>query len=151
MRELAYGADHPKAVMDTPQSVEAVSREDFLRWHDCIFSRNLSGAELFLSGRVTPPMIDGINRIFGSVAVDTDSDTSPHILPFDTVAPSFRFIESPGALQSAIRFAIPSIPRTHPDYIMLRCAVVALGGYFGSRLMSNIREDKGYTLSLIHI
>lgn len=148
VRELAYGADHPKAVMDTPQSVEAVSREDFLRWHDCIFSRNLSGAELFLSGRVTPPMIDGINRIFGSVAVDTDSDTSPHILPFDTVAPSFRFIESPGALQSAIRFAIPSIPRTHPDYIMLRCAVVALGGYFGSRLMSNIREDKGYTYGI---
>ncbi|WP_289769367.1 M16 family metallopeptidase [Muribaculum intestinale] len=148
VRELAYGADHPKAVMDTPQSVEAVSREDFLRRHDCIFSRNLSGAELFLSGRVTPPMIDGINRIFGSVAVDTDSDTSPHILPFDTVAPSFRFIESPGALQSAIRFAIPSIPRTHPDYIMLRCAVVALGGYFGSRLMSNIREDKGYTYGI---
>lgn len=148
VRELAYGADHPKAVMDTPQRVEAVSREDFLRWHDRIFSCNLSGAELFLSGRVTPPMIDGINRIFGSVAVDTDSDTSPHILPFDTVAPSFRFIESPGALQSAIRFAIPSIPRTHPDYIMLRCAVVALGGYFGSRLMSNIREDKGYTYGI---
>lgn len=148
VRELAYGADHPKAVMDTPQRVEAVSREDFLRWHDRIFSRNLSGVELFLSGRVTPPMIDGINRIFGSVAVDADSDTSPYIRMFDTIAPSFSFIESPGALQSAIRFAIPSIPRTHPDYIMLRCAVVALGGYFGSRLMSNIREDKGYTYGI---
>jgi predicted Zn-dependent peptidase len=43
---------------------------------------------------------------------------------------------------------IPSIPRSHPDYIMLRCAVVALGGYFGSRLMANIREDKGYTYGI---
>ncbi|MDE5704866.1 pitrilysin family protein [Muribaculum sp.] len=148
VRELAYGADHPKAVMDTPQSVEAVSREEFLKWHNRIFSCNLSGAELFLSGRVTAPMIDGINRIFGSVAVDSESVTPPYIRPFDTIAPSYRFVESQGALQSAIRLAIPSIPRTHPDYIMLRCAVVALGGYFGSRLMSNIREDKGYTYGI---
>ena len=148
VRELAYGADHPKAVMDTPQSVEAVSREEFLKWHNRIFSCNLSGAELFLSGRVTAPMIDGINRIFGSVAVDSESVTPPYIRPFDTIAPSYRFVESQGALQSAIRVAIPSIPRTHPDYIMLRCAVVALGGYFGSRLMSNIREDKGYTYGI---
>lgn len=148
VRELAYGADHPKAVMDTPQSVEAVSREEFLKWHNRIFSCNLSGAELFLSGRVTAPMIDGINRIFGSVAVDSESVTPPYIRPFDTIAPSSRFVESQGALQSAIRVAIPSIPRTHPDYIMLRCAVVALGGYFGSRLMSNIREDKGYTYGI---
>lgn len=148
VRELAYGADHPKAVMDTPQSVEAVSREEFLKWHNRIFSCNLSGAELFLSGRVTAPMIDGINRIFGSVAVDSESVTPPYIRPFDTIAPSCRFVESQGALQSAIRVAIPSIPRTHPDYIMLRCAVVALGGYFGSRLMSNIREDKGYTYGI---
>lgn len=148
VRELAYGADHPKAVMDTPQSIEAVSREEFLKWHNRIFSCNLSGAELFLSGRVTAPMIDGINRIFGSVAVDSESVTPPYIRPFDTVAPSYRFVESQGALQSAIRVAIPSIPRSHPDYIMLRCAVVALGGYFGSRLMSNIREDKGYTYGI---
>lgn len=148
VRELAYGADHPKAVMDTPQSVEAVSREEFLKWHNRIFSCNLSGAELFLSGRVTAPMIDGINRIFGSVAVDSESVTPPYIRPFDTIAPSYRFVESQGALQSAIRVVIPSIPRTHPDYIMLRCAVVALGGYFGSRLMSNIREDKGYTYGI---
>lgn len=148
VRELAYGADHPKAVMDTPQSVEAVSREEFLKWHNRIFSCNLSGAELFLSGRVTASMIDGINSIFGSVAVDSKSVTPPYIRPFDTIAPSYRFVESQGALQSAIRVAIPSIPRTHPDYIMLRCAVVALGGYFGSRLMSNIREDKGYTYGI---
>lgn len=44
--------------------------------------------------------------------------------------------------------SIPAIPRTHPDYNALRMTVTALGGYFGSRLMTNIREDKGYTYGI---
>lgn len=43
---------------------------------------------------------------------------------------------------------MPAIDRNHPDYIVLRLLVMALGGYFGSRLMSNIREDKGYTYGI---
>ena len=44
--------------------------------------------------------------------------------------------------------SIPAIPRYHPDYNLLRMTVTALGGYFGSRLMMNIREDKGYTYGI---
>ena len=51
-------------------------------------------------------------------------------------------------MQSAIKIGIPTILRTHPDYIPLRILITALGGYFGSRLMQNIREDKGYTYSI---
>ena len=38
-----------------------------------------------------------------------------------------------------------SLDRNHPDYLKARVLVTLFGGYFGSRLMSNIREDKGYT------
>lgn len=54
----------------------------------------------------------------------------------------------PAALQSAISCFIPTPEREHPDYVPLRFAVMALGGYFGSRLMSNIREEKGLTYGI---
>lgn len=60
----------------------------------------------------------------------------------------FYFTEKPDALQSAIRLGIPSINRTHPDFPALQVLNTILGGYFGSRLMANIREDKGYTYGI---
>lgn len=53
-----------------------------------------------------------------------------------------------GSLQSAVRMGRDAIFRTHPDYAALYFANTALGGYFGSRLMQNIREEKGYTYGI---
>ncbi|MEY4926304.1 MAG: hypothetical protein RI894_740 [Bacteroidota bacterium] len=52
------------------------------------------------------------------------------------------------SLQSAICLARPFFNREHPDYIDATILNVVFGGYFGSRLMSNIREDKGYTYGI---
>lgn len=51
-------------------------------------------------------------------------------------------------VQTAIRFGRKLFPRKHPDYANLFFLSTVLGGYFGSRLMSNIREDKGYTYGI---
>lgn len=56
--------------------------------------------------------------------------------------------EQPGALQSAIRIGRPLFNKTHPDFIAFTVLNTILGDYFGSRLMSNIREDKGYTYGI---
>lgn len=56
--------------------------------------------------------------------------------------------KKPGAVQTAIRMGAPALFRTHDDYPALFIANVALGGYFGSRLMQNIREEKGYTYGI---
>ena len=73
----------------------------------------------------------------------------------DTVQPGvsssgelFTLIEKPEALQSAIRIGAATIDRTHPDFPALQVVNTILGGYFGSRLMANIREDKGYTYGI---
>lgn len=145
MVQLVYGDGHPKSLMDTPERVLAVTRDQLAAWHERVFLNNLAGAELFLSGRVTPAMVADVNRTFGAVAVDASSLLPPHVEPMRPVASAREYVACQGALQSAVRVAIPTISRSHPDYIALRCAVVALGGYFGSRLMANIREDKGYT------
>ncbi len=57
-------------------------------------------------------------------------------------------IEVPESQQSAVVMALPAIDRSNPDYIDLRLAIMALGGYFGSRLMHNIREEKGLTYGI---
>ncbi len=57
-------------------------------------------------------------------------------------------IEHEGAVQSAVRIGRPLFNKTHPDFCAFSVLNTILGDYFGSRLMSNIREDKGYTYGI---
>jgi predicted Zn-dependent peptidase len=54
-------------------------------------------------------------------------------------------VDRPGAVQSSLRIALPAVHRTHPDHAALQLANLVFGGYFSSRWVENIREDKGYT------
>jgi predicted Zn-dependent peptidase len=56
-----------------------------------------------------------------------------------------QFIEKQGSMQSAIRIGRQMVGKQHPDYNRFILLNTILGGYFGSRLMSNLREDKGFT------
>ena len=57
-------------------------------------------------------------------------------------------VAKPDAVQSAIRIGCLLFNRTHPDYIPFSILNTVLGGYFGSRLMTSIREEKGYTYGI---
>ncbi len=87
--------------------------------------------------------------------IDTFSDWENAADPADvsqqlieSATEHFYFTEKPDALQSAIRMGLPMVNRTHPDFPALQVLNTVLGGYFGSRLMANIREDKGYTYGI---
>ena len=67
---------------------------------------------------------------------------------FDTAQPGRIFCEVSNSVQSAVRLGWKGITRDHPDYQGLHVASMILGGYFGSRLMRNIREEKGYTYGI---
>jgi predicted Zn-dependent peptidase len=58
------------------------------------------------------------------------------------------FVEKADALQSSLKMGCFMMDRLHPDFLKTRAMVTLFGGYFGSRLMSNIREDKGYTYGI---
>ncbi|WP_300851969.1 pitrilysin family protein [uncultured Rikenella sp.] len=74
-------------------------------------------------------------------------------------APEFRFpepesrpfvhIERPEALQSSLRIGRLLFPRNHPDFTGMQVVATVLGGYFGSRLMRNLREQHGYTYGVM--
>jgi zinc protease len=100
-----------------------------------------------VSGKVTTGITDELSTVFGS-----DWRYSDHLAvpPMDFFKPKEQklLIEKDDALQSAIRIGRRLFNKTHSDYPGMMILNTVLGGYFGSRLMANIREDKGYTYGI---
>jgi zinc protease len=101
---------------------------------------------IIVSGNVDEGIINELENLFGI----WQSEVTFKVNQFKFEAPQAteHIIEKPQALQSAIRIGIPTINRVHPDFAAFQVLNTVLGGYFGSRLMANIREDKGYTYGI---
>ena len=125
---------------------KTLHREDMLAHFKQMYQP--SNCTIIISGKIEPEILQLITNTFDKdwTNGDVKSDTSqPEIEP---AAEHFYFTEKPDALQSAIRMGLPVINRNHPDFPLLQVLNTVLGGYFGSRLMANIREDKGYTYGI---
>lgn len=106
-----------------------------------------SNCRLIISGNVSKSLLQELSLYFGDQWLATDEVplTEPN-LTADTG--QLIYDERAEALQSAIRIGMPNINRNHVDYPALQFVNTLLGGFFGSRLMRNIREEKGYTYSI---
>ncbi|MEO8793995.1 MAG: pitrilysin family protein [Daejeonella sp.] len=102
---------------------------------------------IILSGKVSDEALSEINNLFGK---DWESGPTFRDNEFDFTATEGKehYIQKDDALQSAIRIGQIAITRTHEDFPGFQVLNTILGGYFGSRLMANIREDKGYTYGI---
>lgn len=142
-----FGEQHPLGRYAELKDYDAISPEvlkDFYVKH--YHSRNCSA---YVSGKITPEVIRCIEEHFGDAAWGEPagpSETKKFALNTDLT--KRIFIEKKDALQSSLKIGGFSLPRQHADYLELRVLVTLFGGYFGSRLMSNIREDKGYTYGI---
>lgn len=146
---MIMGEDNPLSRPPSAEEILALTRDELreLARHVCATS---AGLTVYAAGKVTPTVIDGIDRFINIISI-RESHNSPIKLqpaPFIACRPGEQRVKMTDSLQSAVVMNIPSIPRSDPDYTDLRLAVMALGGYFGSRLMTNIREDKGYTYGI---
>jgi zinc protease len=103
-----------------------------------------AGATLVLVGDLTPDKaLDTAERVLGTWnggGKQVDLPRTPRIEPGPLV-----LADRPGSVQSSLRVALPAVDRTHPDHAALQLANLLFGGYFSSRWVENIREDKGYT------
>lgn len=140
------GDSHPLAQKPESTQIAAVTLEQLVAWHR-LTCGSPRGMHLFLAGNVSDSLTDMVARLFGNDAQTTEP-VPFNIVPFCPQPPVRVHVPLADAIQSAVRISAPSIPRSHPDYLDLRLLVMALGGYFGSRLMMNIREDKGYTYGI---
>jgi zinc protease len=142
LQRRRYG-DHPYTrEVPKAEDVAAVVPEAVRSLHAASVVPN--GATLVLVGDVDPDtMVAEIERALGAWSSDARARKLPE-LP-DLVPGDVLLVARPGAVQSQIRLSAQAVPRTDPRYPALQLANLAYGGYFSSRLVENIREDKGYT------
>jgi predicted Zn-dependent peptidase len=135
--------DHPYAVQTpAPEDVKEVTPVQLLGLH--AERMHPDGAILVLVGDIAPDAaIDQVEAELGGW-----QGAGPHVElpPAPQPAPGpVLLVDRPGSVQSSLRLALPGVPRTHPDHAALQLANLVFGGYFSSRWVENIREDKGYT------
>lgn len=143
--QLLMGDDHPSARDVYDSEIEAITRHDVKEFHNkWIRPEN---CVIVASGKVDAKLFAFIDKSFGCDRI-TSSMLDCKIIPSNPSDIHFKVVDKDDAMQSSVVFLQNSIMRNHPDYIKLRIVITALGGYFGSRLMKNIREEKGYTYSI---
>ncbi|XVU24656.1 M16 family metallopeptidase [Actinoplanes sp. CA-054009] len=137
-----YGK-HPYAVQTPePEQVRSVRPAQLRALHaDRV---RPEGAVLVLVGDINPEKaIDAAEKALGSWTGPAKDGTIPPTPPLEPGP--LLLVDRPGAVQSSLRMALPALERTDPDYAALQLANLVFGGYFSSRWVENIREDKGYT------
>lgn len=109
----------------------------------------LNNAFVLASGKFSNADLKEIENHFGSYPVSQSLSTPQFFSPANKSSiPKKIIIERENAVQSAIRIGKHWLDKTHPDFQQMIITTTILGGYFGSRLMKNIREDKGYTYGI---
>ncbi|UII28580.1 insulinase family protein [Fulvivirga maritima] len=140
-RNALFGDKHPYGKVITESDILNVSSQDLKGF----FKSNLSNFEILVSGAVEP-YLDHIVKTFSSMPVTTEiSKNSQFTLDYKAQQINDN---KENSSQTSIRIGKPIISKSHPDYSKLLITNHILGGYFGSRLMKNIREDKGYTYGI---
>lgn len=140
VRRNIFGSKHPYGSAVEEQHVASLTPADLAGFYET----NFSPAEVYLHGNFTEEHLNWVVNqlgIFNSRAVN-EKKFSP--IPEERKS----FEERPESVQSSIRLGKEIINRGHPDYFSLLLLNHILGGYFGSRLMKNIREDKGLTYGI---
>lgn len=138
-----WGEAHPLAHIVCPEDYDAITREDLLDYYTKVY--NSHNCSIFVAGEFDDVMLDALQDKFGKEEWGAGS-----LLADVVVAPPCslccrRNVTVEGAMQSCVKIGFMSMDSSHPDYCIFRFLTVLLGGYFGSRLMSNVREENGYT------
>jgi predicted Zn-dependent peptidase len=141
---LLYGEQHPYGKFTRPEDFDGVTRDEILAFYKKYYQK--SKLIMFVAGRLPGNLEQILDENFGDLPV--------HDVPVLDIAArpaiekKHRISNDPDGVQGSIRIARPFPNRHHPDFIKVQVLNTILGGFFGSRLMTNIREDKGYTYGI---
>jgi zinc protease len=144
--EMMFGANHPYGFYIKPEHYEAIQRDDLKQYHKKHYTA--SHCTIIVSGIVNKKAIKAINNVFGKKEWLGESYHLKSNYSAEVFKEKKVFVQKADALQSAIRVGKLMFNKKHPDYAGMQVLNTILGGYFGSRLMKNIREDKGYTYGI---
>lgn len=139
-----YGETHPYGRFTRFEDFDAITKEELVKFYQQYY---LNGKlVIFVAGKLPGNIFPLLNTHFGDLK--NQPVTSPAIATQPSEEKKYRVINDPNGVQGAVRVATPFHNRHHPDFLKVQVLNSLLGGFFGSRLMSNIREDKGYTYGI---
>ena len=142
--KYVYGEEHPYGRFTRFEDFDSITREQLIKYYQQYY---LNGKMIiFVAGKLPGNIFSLLNKNFGDLKNQavTINDIATH--PADEK--KYRVINDPNGVQGAIRLGTPFPNRHHPDFLKSQVLNSLFGGFFGSRLMTNIREDKGYTYGI---
>jgi len=143
--ESVFGKDHPYGYKLKNEDFTVLTPALLTDFHNKNYTpENMA---IIISGRMPEKTIEILEKYFGNIGTGTVNTDDALTLPKEEKRKKIH-IDKAGTVQSAIRIGSSTINKRHPDYPGLKILDAVLGGYFGSRLMKNIREDKGYTYGI---
>ncbi len=144
-KEHMFGPEHPYGYPFTEEKIDQITRDDLIGHHQA----SVAGHPfiIVLAGLVEERHINLLDKTLGGIRLDKHPKPGGTPLPFG-FQPGRHVREREGALQVSLRMGCPMFGLGDPGYFAFEVFNELLGGYFGSRLMKNIREDKGYTYGI---
>jgi predicted Zn-dependent peptidase len=139
-----YGEDHPYGRFSRSEDFEALNREELVAFYDRYYRHGRF--VIFAAGKLPGNLEELLEKYFGDLPVNAIQPPSFPLAP--AAVKKQRVTNDPNGVQGAIRIARPFPNRRHPDFLKVQVLNSLFGGFFGSRLMANIREDKGYTYGI---
>ena len=139
-----YGEDHPYGRYTKFEDFDHVTRTEV----DDFYKRYYQNGRfvLFVAGKLPSNLYSVLNQHFGDLKRNPVSIQDIPARGADEK--KYRVVNDPQGVQGAIRMASHFPNRHHPDFVKVQVLNNVFGGFFGSRLMSNIREEKGYTYGI---
>src|SRR6185312_2457016 len=143
--KLLYGANHPYGKVSDAKDIEAVQKDELEDFFKKYYLK--SRCRIFAAGKLPKDFEQLLEGQFGDLSLNEEMVTPLHIRKPATEKKQFVSNDKNG-VQGAIRIGRPFPERKHPDFKKVVVLNTLFGGYFGSRLMTNIREEKGYTYGI---
>lgn len=141
-----YGEKHPYGVYTNPEDLDVLTTAQLKEFYKQFYING--SCIIFVSGKLPADIKEMLNENFGTLPLKTTNNKPQTINQQPATEKKYRIQNDANGVQGAIRLARPFPTRHHPDFMKVMVLNTLFGGYFGSRLMSNIREDKGYTYGI---
>ena len=143
-----FGENHPYGKYSKLEDYDALQREEILEFYKEYYQNGR--CVIFAAGKLPSDLPEQLEQYFGKLSLR--AHTSKDQIVTHAVTPATEKKQhitiDPQGVQTAIRIARPFPNRHHPDFQKAMVLNNVYGGFFGSRLMANIREEKGYTYGI---
>jgi len=143
---LLFGEKHPYGVYSEMDDYDAIQQDELIRYYQSYYKNG--NCTIFSAGILPANYQQLLNKYFGHLPFNKNQVTNISHPMLPSSQKKWNILNDPDGVQGAIRIARPCPLPSDPVFPKLQVLNVLFGGFFGSRLMANIREDKGYTYGI---